>query len=109
MCIQIVHTNCCIQIVAYKLDIFVFLFTFFFITHQHDLFSHIGIKIYFKNNRFAMIGNRRKYDLEEKMEIKNQYGNNLGLYDNAEISKLIEDMHKRSKEVMKTLQTNKAE
>ncbi|CDU17532.1 hypothetical protein YYC_02638 [Plasmodium yoelii 17X] len=58
---------------------------------------------------FAMIGNRRKYDLEEKMEIKNQYGNNLGLYDNAEISKLIEDMHKRSKEVMKTLQTNKAE
>ncbi|SCM20159.1 conserved protein, unknown function [Plasmodium chabaudi chabaudi] len=58
---------------------------------------------------FAAVGNRRKYDLKEKVEIQNQYGSNIGLYDNAEISKLIEDMHKRSKEVMKTLQANNVE
>ncbi|CAD2090091.1 conserved protein, unknown function [Plasmodium vinckei brucechwatti] len=58
---------------------------------------------------FAVMGNRRKYDIEEKIEIQNQYGGNLGLYDSAGISKLIEDMHKRSKEVMKTLQANNVE
>ncbi|CRG99339.1 conserved Plasmodium protein, unknown function [Plasmodium relictum] len=49
------------------------------------------------------IGNRRKYSLNEKIELKNELGNNPNFYDNIEVSKMINDMHKKSKEVMKKI------
>ncbi|SBT87784.1 conserved Plasmodium protein, unknown function [Plasmodium malariae] len=52
---------------------------------------------------FATTGNRRKYSVNEKLDIKNQYGNIPSLLGNTEINKLINDMHKRSKEVMNTI------
>ncbi|ANQ07499.1 Uncharacterized protein PCOAH_00017910 [Plasmodium coatneyi] len=52
---------------------------------------------------FANVGNRRKYSLSEKMEIKNHYGNTPGFFDNMELNKMIDDMHKRSVEVMNTI------
>ncbi|GAW80194.1 hypothetical protein, conserved [Plasmodium gonderi] len=55
---------------------------------------------------FATVGNRRKYNISEQIEIKNQYGNTPSFFDNIELSKLIDDMHKRSVEVMKTISKN---
>ncbi|CRG96677.1 conserved Plasmodium protein, unknown function [Plasmodium gallinaceum] len=49
------------------------------------------------------VGNRRKYSLNEKIELKNEMGNNPNFYDNIEVSKIIDDMHKRSREVMKKI------
>ncbi|SBT33781.1 conserved protein, unknown function [Plasmodium ovale wallikeri] len=74
---------------------------------QHKIAKHIDFRSEaLPLSGFATIGNRRKYKLTEKMEIKNLYGNSIGLNDDNDISKLIEDMHKRSEEVMKAINEN---
>ncbi|SBS85165.1 conserved protein, unknown function [Plasmodium ovale curtisi] len=74
---------------------------------QHKIAKHIDFRSEaLPLSGFATIGNRRKYKLTEKMEIKNLYGNSIGLNDDNDINKLIEDMHKRSEEVMKAIKEN---
>ncbi|ETW26854.1 hypothetical protein PFFCH_01629, partial [Plasmodium falciparum FCH/4] len=55
---------------------------------------------------FATVGNRRKYNLTEQMSLKNEFGGNANFFENTEVSKMIEEMHKRSKEVMKVIKNN---
>lgn len=52
----------------------------------------------------ASVGNRRKYSLKEKLELKESYGNVAHFNDNIMLNKLVKEMHARSKEVMKLIE-----
>lgn len=52
----------------------------------------------------ATIGNRRKYTVEEQIEIKKAFGYDSSYMCKMNLNKMIEDMHNRSNEAMKYIQ-----